>query len=78
MDAKNEEEDYYDLMLVDISIFLKESIALMNVTLNSDNRGRFVAVINDSQYFILAEQLQSYFSKNDDIYYVQDINLLKR
>ena len=78
LDAKNEEDDYYDLMLTDISSLVKNSIALVNITLNSDNRGRMVALIPNvqSKYFIQAKYLQEYYSIESCIYYVEDIGLL--
>lgn len=76
--AKSENENYYDLMLVDISILVEDAIALVNITLTSDNRGRIVAIIPNkkSQYFILADELNNYFSSENKIYFVEDIALL--
>ncbi len=78
LDAKSEENDYYDLMLTDISTLVENAIALVNITLNSDNRGRIVAVIPnvESKYFIQAKYLQEFFSSETYIYYVEDIELL--
>ena len=78
LDAKSDEENYYDLMLTDISTLANDAIALVNITLNSDNRDRIVAIIPniESKYFLLAEQLQNYFSNESDIYYVEDVRLL--
>ncbi len=74
LDIKNDKENYYDLMLTDISTLAKDSIALINITLNSDNRGRIVAIIpnTESKYFLTAFQLQSYYSEESDIYYVEE------
>jgi hypothetical protein len=80
LDALTLDDNYYDLILVDVSSWLSDSIALVNITLNSDNRGRIEAMIEDvdSKYFIPAQLLQNYFSSDTKIYFVEDINLLKK
>lgn len=79
LDAKSEDEDYYDLMLTDISTLVENTIALINITLNSDNKGRIVALIpNESKYFIQAKYLQEYFSSENYIYYVEDMGLITK
>lgn len=78
LDAKNVEENYYDLMLVDISSLVENKIALVNITINSDNRGRIVAVIPNasSKYFIIASDMQRYFSGENEVFYVEDVSLI--
>lgn len=65
--VNKEVDDYYDLMLVDLSILIDNTFALINVTLDNDNRGRVESVLNniDSKYFIHAMDLQSFFSDNE-------------
>lgn len=77
-DAKSVEDDYYNLMLTDISTLVENAIALVNITFNSDNRGRIVAVIPNvqSKYFIKAKYLQDYFSSESSIYHVEDVGLV--
>ena len=78
LDAKSKEDDYYDLMLTDVSTMVENAIALVNITLSSDNRGRIVAIIPnvESKYFIQAKYLQEYFSSESYIYHVEDISLI--
>ena len=80
LDVKKAEDNYYDLMLMDVSNYISGSFALVNITLKSDNRGRIVAMIPEVQttYFIIAEDLQNYFSPDSKIYSVEDIDLLKK
>jgi hypothetical protein len=77
IDVKNkEQDDYYDLMLVDLTILIDNTFALINVTLENDNRGRIAAVLSDieSRYFLLARDLQSFFSDNEIFYLEQNKN----
>lgn len=75
LDAKSAEENYYDLMLVDISTLAENKVALINVTANSDNRGRLVALIPNtvSKYFVIASDMQHYFNEQE-VYYVEDVS----
>jgi hypothetical protein len=80
LDVKKSEDNYYDLMLVDVSNYITGSFALVNITLNSDNRGRIVAIIPEisTTYFLTAEDLQNYFSRDTKIYFVEDVELIKK
>jgi hypothetical protein len=80
LDVKKTEDNYYDLMLVDVSNYITGSFALVNITLNSDNRGRIVATIPEvsTTYFLTAEDLQNYFSRDTKIYFVEDVGLIKK
>ena len=80
LDAKKDEDNYYDLMLVDVSNYISDTFVLINVTLNSGNRGRIVAMIPNvtTTYFLNAKVIQDYFSPDAKIYFVEDLELLKK
>jgi hypothetical protein len=80
LDVNKAEDNYYNLMLVDVSNYIPGSFALVNITLNSDNRGRIVGIIPavPTAYFLTAEELQNYFSRDTKIYFVEDVELIKK
>lgn len=80
LDSKSNIDDYYDLMFIESSIFTKDVSVFVNVTFNSDNRGKLVAIIPnaESKYSITAKQLQDFFSDESEIYYIENIDLCEK
>lgn len=74
LDVREKLEDYYDLMLVDLNPYQKDTFALINVTINSDNRGKVFAQINEvyTRFYILSESVQNYFDVDMQLYYIED------
>lgn len=74
LDAPREEDDYYDLMLFDLRFVRPNAFMLVNVTVNSDNRGRFPYLLDnvESEYYISASVLQQYFDPESEIYLMDD------
>ncbi|HTN46344.1 MAG TPA: hypothetical protein VL098_08365 [Flavipsychrobacter sp.] len=78
LDKVQPNENYYDLILTDIQMIRSNSLALVNVTLNSDNKGKIEVIIDDVEtgYFIQARILQEYFNEDVQIYLIDDISVV--
>lgn len=74
IDSKNKNADYYDFMLIDMSLFAANTFAFINVTIDSDNKGKVFALIEniETKYFITASDLQKYFNPEIELYYISN------
>lgn len=48
LDSEKRQKDFYDYMLIDANVIAKGSFLLVNVTINSDNRGSIAAVLSNN------------------------------
>lgn len=69
-DKKKSEADFYDFLLIDTNALADGTFALINITLDSNNRGDILCILNgkESRYYLNAIVLKEYFVGNDDIY----------
>lgn len=72
IDSKNKNDDYYDFMLVDMDLFAANTFAFINVTIDSDNKGKVFALIEniETRYFITANDLHKHFDPVMELYYI--------
>ena len=64
------QKDFYDLMLVDISSIMPYTFILVNVTSDSDNKGRVFGLIEgvETKGFVKALFFKTYFENHDTIF----------
>lgn len=72
IDSKNNNDDFYDFMLIDMNLLATNTFAFINVTIDSGNKGKVFALIEniETKYFIKANDLQKHFDPVMELYYI--------
>ncbi len=72
-DEERRKLDFYDFLLVDTNALSAETFSLINVTLDSSNKGEVLCILKsgESRYFLDAKVLKSYFEGSEDVHVLE-------